>query len=397
MREVRRARDDDRRRGRGAHEHGDVPGALDDPRGDGFQAGRVPAGKRRGDELRAPGVRRGVRQGIRLLRRELRLEVLDLFPQLPGVGLLALDRGGQLRGKDGQRPHASGHGVPQRTVAGQRAAAAEKRDARAAAEPLRRGDGDDPDRAGARHVCSAARRQIEVLDVDQAERAFARGFLAQRQRRDLVRPGEADRHRPVFPDDPVGLVFRARDLRRRQLAGEVDRRVVRAEVKTLRPGAQQAIERRRQHVLPRVLLHVIETARPVDLAADATGGRGAVHHVQNPPIVGLHDVDDSSAGERPQVERLPARRGVKRGAVEHDGRLPLMRRRLDDIGVERLQVRVVVIKTLSHHWVPGPLVPGPAVPGPSARGSIAPASLKPRARSTQLSQWPHGRPSGCGS
>ena len=46
----------------------------------------------------------------------------------------------------------------------------------------------------------------------------------------------------------------------------------RAEVEALGAHAKQAIERRRQHVLPRVLLHVIEPPRPVDGAATTSPG-----------------------------------------------------------------------------------------------------------------------------
>src|SRR4029079_6271361 len=43
LRDVRRARDDDRNRRGIAEEDDEVPGPLDDPRGDGLQAGRMPA------------------------------------------------------------------------------------------------------------------------------------------------------------------------------------------------------------------------------------------------------------------------------------------------------------------------------------------------------------------
>jgi hypothetical protein len=115
-------------------------------------------------------------------------------------------------------------------------------------------------------VRAAARRQVEALDIDQPQRAPAHRFLAQRQPRRLVRAGEPDRHLAILPDDPIRFRFRRRDLGRRRLAREIDRRDGRAEMKTDRPDAKQPVERRRPHVLPRVLLHVIETACPVDLA-----------------------------------------------------------------------------------------------------------------------------------
>ena len=69
----------------------------------------------------------------------------------------------------------------------QRAAAAEELDASAAAKLLPAADRDDADRAGARDVRAAARRQVEVRDLDQPQRSTARRFLAQRQRGRLFR------------------------------------------------------------------------------------------------------------------------------------------------------------------------------------------------------------------
>ena len=188
---------------------------------------------------------------------------------------------------------------------------------------------------------AAAGGEIEVLDVDQAQRPFALGLLAKRQRRHFLRSGEANRHRAIFPDDAVGLVFRAPDLRRRQLARQVDGRVLGAEMKALGPGVQQAIEGRRQHVLAGVLLHVIEAAGPVDRAADPRGVRRAIDDMQDPPIVGVDDVQDLRARQRADVERLAARGRIERRPIEDDGDLPLVDRLLDDVRVELAQVGVV--------------------------------------------------------
>ena len=54
---------------------------------------------------------------------------------------------------------------------------------------------------------------IEVLHVDQAERAVALRFFAQAERRGFFRGRESDFYRTVFPDDPVRLRFGLGDLR----------------------------------------------------------------------------------------------------------------------------------------------------------------------------------------
>ena len=144
------------------------------------------------------------------------------------------------------------------------------------------------------------------FDVDQPQRSLALRLLPQRQRRDLLRAGEPDRHRPVLPDDAVGFVLGARDLGRVELAREIDRRGLGAEMETLGPRAEQPIERGRQHVLAGVLLHVIEAPRPVDRPrARVAGGRRAIDHVQHPAVVGVDDVEDRAPASVPTSNGCP--------------------------------------------------------------------------------------------
>ena len=87
------------------------------------------------------------------------------------------------------------------------------------------------------------------------------------------------------------------------------------------PGC--SVERRRQHVLPGVLLHVIEAPRPVDDAVDASGPAtwARLHHVHmRPSPSSIDDIDDADVAERPGIERLPAGRRIEGGAVEDDRR-----------------------------------------------------------------------------
>ena len=64
-----------------------------------------------------------------------------------------------------------------------------------------------------------------------------------------------------------------------------------------RADAEQAIDCRRQHMLARVLLHVIEPARPVDRAVDTISrhGRIAVDEVRDLTGVVVDDIDDLQA------------------------------------------------------------------------------------------------------
>src|SRR4051812_39240894 len=95
-----------------------------------------------------------------------------------------------------------------------------------------------------------------------------------------------------------------------------------------------ADDRRGQHMLTGVLLHVVESSLPVDLAVDgrsrqettvcarrhgATIDLRSRDDMRDRSIVGVHDVDDAKTAEGSGVERLAASGGIERGSVERDG------------------------------------------------------------------------------
>ncbi len=118
-----------------------------------------------------------------------------------------------------------------------------------------------------------------------------------------------------------------------------------------RPDLQQAVERRRQHVLAGVLLHVLEAARPIDPPAHRTARNLPFDHVHDAAVVFVDDVDDAGAAERAGIERLAAGRGIEGRAVEHDGVTcgdAGHRLGRHDRGVELGGVRVGVVDALGH-------------------------------------------------
>ncbi len=114
---------------------------------------------------------------------------------------------------------------------------------------------------------------------------------------------------------------------------------------------EERFERAGQNVLPGVLLHVIETPRPVDLA----GHRRAVRerrrqHVDDFVSV-IDGVDDIRPAEPASVERLAAGRGVEGSPIERDGRAPVVIERAGDDGVEPAAGGVGVIQPVRHRPV----------------------------------------------
>ena len=159
-------------------------------------------------------------------------------------------------------------------------------------------------------------------------------LLPQRQRRRFLGRREADRDRPVLPDDAVGFVHGALDVGRRGLALQVDRGHVAAHVEAHRAVVEQPIERGRQHVLARVLLHVIEASRPVDLAVSrAPPSSERPRHDVHDVVVQIHGLDDRhvrrdgrcrTAGRR-RWDRTPCDRASPRGGLRdrrHASRRP---------------------------------------------------------------------------
>ena len=191
----------------------------------------------------------------------------------------------------------------------------------------RRGNQSDPACSG--DVGPAARGQVEVLHFDQSEHPAPGGLFSQRQRGGLLRSDETDVDRPVLPDDAVGFVHRRGHLARRRLARQIDGARVAAQVKALGPIREQPIERRRQHVLARVLLHVVETASPVDRAAHrGPFRREAPPHMSDAAVFLIDDVDHPDLAQRSDVEGLPARRRIEGRAIElHAERRRAARRR----------------------------------------------------------------------
>src|SRR5947207_2994155 len=137
--------------------------------------------------------------------RQLLLEFFYRTPKVFALSLEAIDRRGKLLWKDRERTDAAGHRFAKRAEDTQRAAAAGKRHARAAFELLDGRHEDRADVARARHVCAAARGEVEIPDVDQPQHAAARRLLPQRQQPRLVGRHETDRDLAVLPDHAVRL------------------------------------------------------------------------------------------------------------------------------------------------------------------------------------------------
>ena len=181
-----------------------------------------------------------------------------------------------------------------------------------------------PIAAGAGHVGAAAGREVELLDVDQAQppsrvdslrSGSCGGLSASAKRIATGRSSQTIR----FASCSTRAISAAETLAGRSIVDEAEPRW-KLSVRTL----QQAIERGRQHVLPGVLLHVLEAPLPVESSrARRPAGARARPRGRFVPS-SLDDLDTRPRRACPC--RTAGRRGrVERRAVEHDGR-PARRR-----------------------------------------------------------------------
>ena len=123
--------------------------------------------------------------------------------------------------------------------------------------------------------------------------------------------------------------------------------------------AEQPDERSREHMLTRVLLHVIESTRPVHDSANSLPDtrHRSIDNVHNSATLIVDHVDHAGCAQRSGIERLTTCGGIKRRAIEAhavadavdaSGHKPF---NTDDGGVEFAFIRVVVVQAFCHQQV----------------------------------------------
>jgi hypothetical protein len=151
----------------------------------------------------------------------------------------------------------------------------------------------------------------------------------------------------VLLDHPIGEAFGAcHHLGRESAALEVDGARVVSHMKG--HGVQIAgfYERPGEHVLSRVLLHVIESTVPVDRAVDVPRRwRTTFHGVQHRLALALLHIDDGEASDAANIRRLSARGGVEIGLVQvHGMSAAVQRLRTHDDTTELRGVGIVEVQ-----------------------------------------------------
>ena len=107
-------------------------------------------------------------------------------------------------------------------------------------------------------------------------------------------------------------------------------------------------------MLPRVLLHVIEAACPIDLAVHGIASfefyvlSSQFRHVSDRSVLLVDDLDDSERAEAAGVERLAAGGWIEGGAIQRHQQAIVAAIEARDRRVKRPEIRVGVIEAVGH-------------------------------------------------
>jgi hypothetical protein len=113
-------------------------------------------------------------------------------------------------------------------------------------------------------------------------------------------------HRPVFADQFVGPGFDSRHFNCRQrLTFEIHCRCFLPEMHPQGAPPEQLCNHGREEMLPGMLLHMVESAGPVDLA-DYPGLLQRRCEQVSYPVSLIHHVDDGDPAQLPSIEWLTA-------------------------------------------------------------------------------------------
>ena len=217
---------------------------------------------------------------------------------------------------------------------------------RPSADRLRSGERDQLDLRRRAKVRPPARIEVEALDLHETDLPFVSfrqaaspdGEPGELLRRDPARRDGASR--PDLRRD--GLLEGPEPIRSEARSGQLDVAETLAEVEGRRLPAESILGHGRQEVLPRVLLHVIEAARPVEAKCRRAPGHGAFEEVPD-PVRRLLDVEDGDAREESPIGRLAAPFGIEDRVGEDGEGAAVLLARCEDLGIEVRPVRVALV------------------------------------------------------
>src|ERR1019366_8827679 len=215
-------------------------------------------------------------------------------------------------------------------------------------------------------VSSAARRHIEIRDLDQSQFVALRGRQFAQAEPFRFRTGNiANPHRTILKHNLIGpLLGPPNLLRTYRWSCQINRAIVFPHVERDRRHLVKLDKSRREHMLSGVLLHVIVAAFGIDAAMHRgpreRQPRRRFQVVDDPAVFCVGNFCDAEASvvfavpaqrEPSSVMHLAAAGRIKRRFPQDDRRARLLRRGecyVLDNRIEFVNFRAVVIKTFGH-------------------------------------------------
>ena len=134
----------------------------------------------------------------------------------------------------------------------------------------------------------------------------------------MLRGAVADVHPPILEDNLICGPLRAfKNFLGRFGAAQVNRADFRPEMEGDRGQAEAFLKHGRQQMLAGVLLHVVETAGPVDAAIGFAEFDGLIHHVDD-SVLGVANIDDVGIAHLAEVVGLASGRRIEGSLIQND-------------------------------------------------------------------------------
>src|SRR5579864_1075533 len=166
---------------------------------------------------------------------------------------------------------------------------------------------------------AAAGLQVRTFDLDGAQDALPLNLFAHTLFRQIFSCSVAHSYRTVFLDNQVCGVLRALENFVGRLGpAQVDGANFQAEMKGDGGPPKAFLKHGGKQVLAGVLLHVVETASPIDAAVNRAGLKLAVDYMDD-FVLFVANVEHVGVAEFAEVMGLAAGSRIEPGGVEHDG------------------------------------------------------------------------------
>ena len=220
----------------------------------------------------------------------------------------------------------------------------------------------ETDRAGALDVSAAAGLQIGRLYFDGTEDAVPFDFFSHAKLRQLVRGSVTDVDRAILEDNLIcGPLCAFKNFLCRFGATQVNGAYFASQMEGNRGQPEAFLKDGRQQMLAGVLLHVVETAGPVDAALDLAEFHGSINDVED-SVLGIADIDYVGITQLAEIVRLATGRRIEGGSIQDDfpsrslghreGRNQSRLRTYDSCGEFRFECVVVIEPTRGHAATP---------------------------------------------